>query len=169
MNSEQVNDARQQIEKVVADYRNVPGRTNYDWQVQKQFAYGELIYICGFMMAGANFLMLFAETYTVTKIISAMILMILLMFFIFKIATLVFKRFQEKVWHNDTVSERDILYLCENPALKTVIAEDIRNYPELTYSFLLSNLPRYSREIALAESKMYREGLLQKICGDSKA
>nr|EES0545454.1 hypothetical protein [Escherichia coli] len=157
------NDATQRIEKVVADYRNTPGRSNYDWQVKEVYKYGELIYICGNVLAGVSILMFFADTYIFTKIVCAITFILLFVAFIFKLSTFIFRQFQEKIWHNDTVSESDILYLCENMGLKSVITEDIRTYPELTYSFLVASRSRYVKEIALQDTKKYRDKLIAKL------
>lgn len=73
------------------------------------------------------------------------------------------KILKEKVWENDFVSDEDILYLCENEKLKTILIEELEAGARHTYSRLESKQKYYVESVTKDEGKKRCEQLLTKI------
>ncbi|EFR6141860.1 hypothetical protein HYK36_004244 [Salmonella enterica] len=157
--------ARLHIENVVADYRNDETRTNFGWRVKPKYQISaELFGICMVLalvfLFGINMGILSYDNNRLVMILAFVPLSILIVAYSI---TIRFKYFKEKYWHNDTVSDDDILRLCDNSDLKPLIKDEIEHGYKLTYSSLLEELPDYLSRIEAYHAKIQKEELIRKI------
>ena len=132
-------DARQRIEKVVTEYRGDDKRSNYEMITRPEYALrGYLISV----VAVVCFLSVFTYFDTQDPLMKWFSLGsggAAVLGFLFMLYTGLSVHYKEQVWYNDNVSESDVLYLCANPALKTIIRTHLTQGYSLTYTFLYSN------------------------------
>lgn len=155
--------ARRDIENVVADYRNDETRQNYRWRVKAKYrTNSDLFVVC--LMVGILFFSavrwgvldfpLHVSWYGLSPAGCLLVNFII---------TVKNKRFQEKIWYNDAVSEEDILRLCQNPDLRPLIKDEIEHGYLLTYTSLLENLGSYLSRIEACHAKKEKNELIHKI------
>jgi hypothetical protein len=156
-------DAKQRIETVVSTYRNGAGKDSYTWGVKRKYKLPtELLVVLG------------AAAFFSLNIIAAgwkggfdVVSWFLIAFFILAVAYQIVSgkiaRLKEKVWHDDMVSDDDILNLCENPALKLVIRSRIADGYTMTYTDLSDYMDIYLHEMEELRKQDSRESLLKRI------
>lgn len=155
--------ARQDIENVVAGYRNDETRTNYHWKVKAEYQTNSSWFIVTLFIAMLFYIAGKSEFLSLPRYISWIGFAPLIIWFVYYFVTENKKFFQEKSWVNDGVSDEDILRLCENPDLKPLIKDDIARGDLLTYTSLLERLPNYLSQIEAYHGKMQRDALIRKI------
>ncbi|EGA2912829.1 hypothetical protein NRS63_004134 [Salmonella enterica] len=155
--------ARRDIESVVAEYRNDETHQNYRWRVKAHYETSPTLFalslVVGMMFlsgvrGGVLGLPLHFSWY---GFIPAGCLLV------YFIITVKNKRFQEKVWYNDAVSDEDILRLCQNPYLRPLIKDRIEHGYLLTYTSLLEELGSYLSRIEAYHAKKEKNELIHKI------
>ena len=155
--------ARQHIENVVAGYRNDETRTNYKWKVKAEYQINSNWFVLAIMigmlvLSGVNSGFLdYPRHYAWYGFGPLLILSG------YYLITEKNKRFQERSWFNDGVSDEDILRLCENTDLKPLIKYEIEKGEILTYTSLLESLPDYLGRIEYRYERMQRDALIRKI------
>ncbi|HAS1115406.1 TPA: hypothetical protein I3798_004774 [Enterobacter cloacae] len=158
--------ARRDIENVVADYRNDEKRQNYRWRVKPQYTPSINSFAICFIVGVVFFTVIRGGAWGLVDfplLVSWYGFIPLGFLLVYSILTVKNKRFQEKVWYNDAVSDEDILRLCKNTDLKPLIKEEIEHGYLLTYTSLLEKVPEYLSLIEALHAKKEKQALIRKI------
>lgn len=141
-----VKNANYRIKKIVKTYQATPGLTNFTWVTKKDFRLEKrdlllLIWMAA-VMAGV-YILPSEDGYLQEIFICASILFCGGITYLSIVNGL--KMFKEKIWHDDYVSEEDLLYLGENDDLNACLLSQYTVPSTITYSGLEKN-----REIILS-------------------
>ncbi len=156
-------DTKQRIKAVVSTYRNGPGKDNYTWGVKEKYRVPTGFMVMLGITAFYSLNMIAAGWTGGFDVAAWLIVASFILAVSFQIISRKIARLKEKVWHNDIVSDDDILQLCENPALKVVIRKYIADGCTMTYTDLSDNMDSYLHEMKVLLKQESRENLLKMI------
>lgn len=156
-------DARLRIEKVITEYRSDDTRSNYEMRTRPEYEFQGYIFaivvtvFCGSVFTYFDTQHLFMKWFSLGSAGAAVIGTCFMLY------TALSVHYKEKVWFNDNVSETDILYLCENAALKNQIRNHLIEGYSITYSFLNNNKAILLGRIGAVSQKKLWEEMITKI------